>query len=164
MLTVTSLAVLSLLTVTFAAAGKASPVNACDLLTLTDVQGVLGAGFTAHPVSGATCAYSRGQGDHETDVVIGVSSIPPQVASDSTPWLKMQQANIKQRGGTVTVTPVSGLGEGAFYLLDAGKKPPVFQLHFGRGSREVVLDVETGREPNIGAAQTLGKIAYARLR
>lgn len=50
------------------------------------------------------------------------------------------------------------------YLLDPGKKPTAFQLHFGKGNREVILEVMTGGQPNIDAAQKLGKIAYSRLR
>ncbi len=45
------------------------------------------------------------------------------------------------------------------YLLDPGKKPTAFQLHFGKGNREVILEVMTGGQPNIDAAQKLGKIA-----
>jgi hypothetical protein len=74
----------------------------------------------------------------------------------------MTQEGIKQQGGAVT--PVGGLGEGAFYLLDPGKKPPVFLLQFGKGNLEVILSVLTGGKPNIEAAQKLAKIAYPRLR
>lgn len=157
-----SLAAIALFTVKIVPAGGASPGNACELLTLKDVQGVLGSGFTPRqdvPLIGqmptmSNCAYSKG-GD--SAVVVSLQ----QTIYDSAQYLNMAQAGIKQQGGTVT--PVGGLGEGAFYLLDPGKDPPIFQLYFGKGNREVILEVLTGRKPNIDAAQTLAKIAYARL-
>lgn len=163
MLSFIALAVIVLLTAHVAPAGNASPGNACEVLTLNDVQGVLGSGFTPRqdaPLAGqfptmSNCAYSRG-GDNA--VAVGLQ----RIIYDSAQYLKMVQEGIKQQGGAVT--PVGGLGEGAFYLLDPGQKPPVFQLHFGKGNREVTLSVLTGGKPDIEAAQKLAKIAYSRLR
>ena len=163
MLSFVVLAVIVLLTTHAAPAGNASPGNACDLLALKDVQGVLGSGFTPRPdvpLTGqfptmSNCAYGKG-GDNA--VVVGLQ----RTIYDSVQYLKMEQEGIKQQGGAVT--PVGGLGEGAFYLLDPGHKPPVFQLHFGKGTREVILSVLTGGKPDIEAAQKLAKIAYSRLK
>ncbi len=165
MLSLIALAVITLLTAHVAPAGDAAPGNACELLTLKDVQGVLGSGFTPRqdvPLTGqfptmSNCAYSK-SGDNA--VVIGLQ----RIIYDSAQYLKMMQEGIKQQGGAVTVTPVGGLGEGAFYFVDPGKDPPPFQLHFGKGNREVLLSVLTGGKPNIDAAQKLAKIAYSRLK
>jgi hypothetical protein len=162
MLSVIALAVIVLFTPRVAPAGSASPGNACELLTLKDVQDVLGSGFTPRPgvplmgqfPTMSNCAYSKGA---DSAVVVGLQ----RTIYDSVQYLKMEQEGIKQQGGAVT--PVGGLGEGAFYLLDPGHQPPVFQLHFGMGTREVVLSVLTGGKPNIEGAQKLAKVAYSRL-
>ncbi len=165
MLIFMSLAVIVLLTAHAAPAGNASPGNACELLTLKDVQDVLGSGFTPRPdapLAGqfptmSNCAYSKG-GD--SAVVVGLQ----RTIYDSAQYLKMTQEGIKQQGGGVAVTPVGGLGEGAFYVVDPRQKPPVFTLQFGKGNLEVVLSVLTGGKPNIEGAQKLAKIAYSRLK
>ncbi len=164
MLSLIALAVITLLTAHVALAGDASPGDACELLTLKDVQGVLGSGFTPRqdvPLTGqfptmSNCAYSK---SGNNAVVVSLQ----RIIYDSAQYLKMVQAGIKQQGGAVTVTPVGGLGEGAFYFVGPGNPPP-FQLHFGKGNRLVILEVVTGGKPNIDAAQKLAKIAYSRLR
>ncbi len=165
MLSFIALAVIILLTAHVAPAGDASPGNACELLTLKDLQGVLGSGFTPRqdvPLTGqfptmSNCAYSRSGNDA---VVVSLQ----RTIYDSAQYLKTVQAGIKQQGGAaVTVTPVGGLGEGAFYFVGSGNPQP-FQLLFGKGSRVVILEVVTGGKPNIDAAQKLAKIAYSRLR
>lgn len=171
MLTFMSLAVTGLLTASAVPAVGASAGNACDLLTLNDLQGILGSGFTPRqdiPLPGQTptmsnCAYGRSGSSGTND---GVAISLRQIAYDSAQYLRMEQAGIKQRGGGVTVTPVGVLGEGAFYFLgpDAGKDPAQFQLHFGKGNRLVMISVATGGKPNVDAAQKLAKIAYSRLR
>jgi hypothetical protein len=162
LLTLAALAAAVVFTAKLAPAGGAAPATGCDLLTLKDVQGVLGNGFTAFPVMGTTCGYSRGEGDAEVDVVVALSEIPPHVASDSAQFLRMQHANTKP---PTTVTPVAGLGAGAFYFLDSSKEQPFFQLHFAKGNRLVVMAVtrEHGRKPDIDATLKLAKIAYMRL-
>jgi len=163
MLSIIALAVIVLLTARVAPAGSASPGNACELLTLMDVQDVLGSGFSPRPDVALTgpfptmsnCAYSKGQ---DNAVVVGLQ----RTIYDSVQYLKMEQEGIKQQGGAMT--PVGGLGEGAFYLLDPEHKPPVFQLHFGKGTREVILSVLTGGKADIEAAQKLARIAYSRLK
>jgi hypothetical protein len=166
-LSLMALAVITLSTAHVAPAGDAPPGNACELLTLKDVQSVLGSGFTPRqdaPLTGqmptmSNCAYSKS----EDAVVISFS----RTIYDSVQYLKMEQTGIKQQGGGVTLTPVGGLGEGAFYMVGPAKSPkdpPFFQLHFGKGTREVILSVLTGGKPNIDAAQKLAKIAYSRLK
>ena len=170
MLMFMSLAVVGLLTANAVPAVGASPGNACDLLTLNDVQGVLGGGFTPRqdlPLTGQTptssnCAYGKSADNSKGNgVVISLQLIP----YDSAQYLNMEQAGMKQGGG-LTVTPVGGLGEGAFFFLGPSpdKNPEQFQLHFGKGNRMVILSVVTGGKPNIDAAQKLAKIAYSRLR
>jgi hypothetical protein len=162
LLSLIALAAITLVTAHSAPAGDASPGNACELLALKDVQGVLGSGFTPRqdvPLTGqmptiSNCAYSK---SGNNAVVVSLQ----RIIYDSAQYLKMVQAGIKQQGGTVT--PVGGLGEGAFYFVDPGKDPPPFQLHFGKGNRHVILEVATGGKPNIDAAHKLAKIAYSRL-
>jgi hypothetical protein len=167
MLSFVVLAVIILLTTHAAPAGNASPGSACDLLALKDVQGVLGSGFTPRqdvPLTGqfptmSQCAYSKGGND-----VVVVLSLQRTIY-DSAQYLKMTQEGIKQEGGAaVAVTPVGGLGEGAFYVVDPRQKPPVFLLFFGKGTLELQLSVLTSGKPNIEAAQKLAKIAYPRLK
>jgi hypothetical protein len=65
------------------------------------------------------------------------------------------------------MTPLGGLGEGDFYFVGSNpEKDPggKFQLHFGKGNREVILSVVTDGKLKIGAAQKLAKIAYSRPR
>ncbi len=160
-----SLAVTGLLTGNVVPAVGASPGNACELLTLKDVQGVLGSGFTPRPdallIQSAVmsqCAYSKGG----NGVVVFVNL--QRTIYDSPQYLKTMQEGIKQQGSGVTLTPVGGLGEGAFYFVDPKQKPPVFQLLFGKGTLEVTVSVLTGGKPDIDAAQKLAKIAYPRLK
>ena len=65
----------------------------------------------------------------------------------------------------MTVTPVAGLGTGAFDFQgpNAGPTPGLFQLHFGKGHRLVTLAVATGGRPDLQAAQALASIVYPRL-
>jgi hypothetical protein len=156
-----------LLTASVVPAMGASPGNACDLLTLKDVQGVLGSGLTPRPDAPLTgqfptmsqCAYSKGG----NDVVVVVSL--QRTIYDSAQYLKTTQEGMKQEGGAaVTVTPVGGLGDGAFYVVDPRQKPPVFQLLFGKGTVEASLSVLTDGKPDIDAAQKLAKIVSSRLK
>ena len=133
-------------------------MKACQLITAQDVQGVLGAGYTAqnmteNPIM-SVCGYKKGA---DNGVLVSLQ----QTIYDSAQYLNTEQTGIKQQGGAVT--PVGGLGAGAFYLLDPGKNPPVFQLHFGKGNLEVILTVITAGRPNVDAARKLAKVAYARL-
>ena len=165
-----SLAVTGLLGVQVVPAVGASPGNACELLTLKDVQGVLGGGFIPRqdvPLTGQTpvmsnCAYGKSADNSKGNgVVISVQLIP----YDSAQYLNMEQTGMKQQGG-LAMTPVGGLGDGAFYFLgpDVQKNPEQFQLHFGKGNRLVIISAVTGGKPNIDAAQKLARIAYSRLR
>lgn len=155
------LAVLALFAAGIAPAAGALSIKACQLVTTKDAQGVLGDGYTPQDMTEnqimSMCGYKKG-GDNA--VLISLQ----QTIYDSAQYLKMTHDGIKQQGGGVTVTPVGGLGEGAFYVVDPSKKPPIFQLYFGRGNLEVILSVLTGGKPNIDAAQKLAKIAYSRLR
>ncbi len=158
-LIVVALAAMALFAVAIAPAAGALSMKACQLITAKDVQGVLGDGYKPQTLQESqimsVCGYNKG-GDNA--VVISLQ----QTIYDSAQYLNMEQTGIKQQGGAVT--PVGGLGEGAFYLLDPGKNPPIFQLHFGKGNLEVILSTLKGGKPNIDAAQKLAKIAYSRLK
>ncbi len=150
-----------------APAAGALPMKACQLVTAKDVQGVLGDGYTTQDVLEteimSMCAYTKGK---EAVKEAAVSISLQRTIYDSAQYLKMTQEGIKQQGGAaVTLTPVGGLGEGAFYVVDPRQKPPIFQLHFGKGNLEVILSVLTGGgKPNVDAALKLAKIAYPRLK
>ncbi len=160
---VVAFALMALCAAAIAPAAGALPMKACQLVTAKDVQGVLGDGYTTQDLLEneimSTCAYTKGK---EAAKEAAVSISLQRTIYDSVQYLKMTQEGINQQGGAVT--PVGGLGEGAFYLLDPGKKPPVFLLQFGKGNLEVILSVLTGGKPNIDAAQKLAKIAYSRLQ
>ncbi len=162
MLIVVSLAAMALFAVAIAPAAGALSMKACQLVTVKDVRGVLGDGYTPQNLQEnqimSQCAYTK-----DKDTAVGISL--QQTIYDSAQYLKMEQAGIKQQGGQVTITPVNGLGEGAFYFVSPVANPlPTFQLHFGKGNLEVILQVHTGGKPNIDAAQKLAKIAYSRLK
>lgn len=171
MLMFVSLAVTGLMTANVVVAAGASPGNACELLTLKDVQSILGSGFVSRqaiPLAGqtptmSTCAYGESANDSKGNgVVISLQ----RIVMDSAQYLKMEQTGIKQQGGGgVTVTAAGGLGEGAFYFLgpSAQNNLEQFQLHFGKGTRLVIIAVATGGKSNIAAAQKLAKIAHSRL-
>ncbi len=141
-------------------------MKACQLITAKDVQGVLGDGYSDAQVvvenqTMSQCAYTKGK---EAVKEAAVSITLQQTIYDSLQYLKMTQQGIRQNGGP-PVVPVGGLGEGAFYVVDPGKNPPIFLLQFGKGNLEVILSVLTGGgKPNIDAAQKLAKIAYSRLK
>lgn len=161
-LIVVSLAAMALVAVVIAPAAGALSMKACQLITAKDVLGVLGDGYTPQTLAEtqvmSMCGYNKSGGNA---VVINLQ----QTIYDSAQYFKMQQAGMKQQGG-VTVTPVGGLGDGAYYWLgpDAQKHPEQFQLQFGKGNQVVAISVVNGGKPNIEAAQKLAKIAYARLR
>jgi hypothetical protein len=160
---VVALVVMALSAAVIAPAAGALSMKACQLVTLKDVQGVLGDGYAPQNLTESqimsTCGYKYNKGG-ENAVIISLQ----QTIYDSAQYLKITQGGIKQQGAAVAVTPVGGLGEGAFYVVDPGHKPPLFQLYFGKGTLEVVLSVITGGKPNIEAAQKLAKIAYSRLK
>src|ERR1700730_5341700 len=95
-----SLAVTGLLTANVVPAVGASPGSACELLTLNDVQDVLGGGFTPRQdvsLAGqmptmSNCAYSK-SGDNAVAVSL------QRTIYDSAQYLKMAQEGIKQQGG-----------------------------------------------------------------
>jgi hypothetical protein len=162
MLIVVSLTAMALFAVAIAPATGALSMKACQLVTVKDVQGVLGDGYTTQDILEnqimSQCGYTKGK-----DTVVGISL--QQTIYDSAQYLKTEQAGIKQQEGQVTVTPVNGLGEGAFYFVSPVANPlPAFQLHFGKGNLVVALQVHTDGKPNIDAAQKLAKIAYSRLK
>ncbi len=161
---VVAVAVMALCAAAIGPAAGALSMKACQLVTAKDVQGVLGDGYTAQDLLEnqimSQCAYTKGK---EAVKEAAVSISLQQTIYDSVQYLKMTQEGIKQNGGPA-VTPVGGLGEGAFYVVDPRQKPPVFLLQFGKGNLEVILSVLTGGKPNIDAAQKLAKIAYSRLK
>jgi hypothetical protein len=150
-----ALAMIALFTIDFEPAAGALSIKACQLITATDVQGVLGNGYTQEDLLEneitSVCGYKKGDGNA---IVVHLSQSVTDVG--------VEQAGIRQHAGkSVTVTSVDGLGEGAFYFVDDKQN---FQLIFGKGGRRVGLSVLTGRVPNIDAALKLGKVAYPRLR
>jgi len=140
-----------------ATAARALPMKACELLTAKDIESVLGAGYTPKEILDnqimSDCAYTKSKGDAVTITL-------KQEFQGAGQVLKMEQEGIKQRGGQVSA--VSGLGEGAYYLLDSGKN--IFLLNFGKGNLRVIVSVDSGGKPNIDAGMKLAKIAYPRLR
>jgi hypothetical protein len=148
---------LALLIASAAWAARALPMKACELLTVKDIESALGAGYTPKEILDnqimSACAYTKGKGD-------AVSITLKQEFQGAAQILKMEQDGLKQRGGQTT--PVSGLGEGAYYLLDSGKD--VFLLNFGKGNLRVIVSVDSSGKPNIDAALKLAKIAYPRLK
>ncbi|HET8999283.1 MAG TPA: hypothetical protein VFP86_06530 [bacterium] len=159
-----SLAAMALFAVAIAPAAGALSMKACQLITAKDVQSVLGDGYTAQNMMEneimSQCAYTKGK---EAVKEAAVSISLQQTIYDSVQYLKTAQEGIKQNGGPA-VTPVGGLGEGAFYVVDPKQKPPILLLQFGKGKLEVVLSVLRGGKPDIEAAQKLAKIAYSRLK
>jgi hypothetical protein len=147
---------LALLIASAASAARALPMKACELLTVKDIESVLGAGYTPKDILDnqimSTCAYTKGKTD-----VVGVTLKREFLSAAQE--LQMEQDGIKQQG--VRVTPVSGLGEGAYYFVDPKNN---FQLNFGKGNLRVLLAVESGGKPNIDAAVKLAKMAYPRLK
>ncbi len=158
---VVALVVMVLSAAVIAPAAGALSMKACQLIVAKDVQGVLGDGYTPQNMVEnqimSVCGYTKGK---ESVVSIGLQ----QSIYDSAQFLKMTQAGIKQQG--VGVTPVGGLGEGAFYVLGPNpqENPGQFQLYFGKGNQYVIISVVTSGKPNIAAAQKLAKIAYSRLK
>lgn len=129
-------------------------MKACELLTLKDVQGVVGSGYTQETTIEnaimSVCVYKKGNGN-AVIVTLSRKSVD----------LKVEQAAIKQqKWNSVTVTPVGGLGEGAYSLDDK----QIFALNFGKGGLKGTLSVQTDGKPNTGATLKLAKIAYSRLR
>jgi hypothetical protein len=148
---------LVLLIASAASAARALPMKACELLTVKDMETVLGAGYTPKEILDnqimSACAYTKGKGDAVTITL-------KQEFQSADQILKMEQEGIKQRGGQISA--VSGLGDNAYYLLDSGKN--IFLLNFGKGNLRVIVSVDSGGKPNIDAAMKLAKIAYPRLR
>jgi hypothetical protein len=148
---------LALLTASSALAAGSLAMKACELLTRKDVEGVLGSGYTPQEMLNnqimSACAYTKGKVD-----VVSVTL--KQEFYGAAQVLKMEQEGIKQQGGAIT--PVNGLGEGAYYLLDS--KNNIFQLNFGKGKLRVIVTVNSGGKPNIEAALKLAKIVYPRLK
>ena len=153
--------VIALLALEIAAAGSGLPMHACQLITPKDVQSVLGSGYAPeemlHNEIQSTCGYKQHGGN--TIVLVSFS----RTIYDSPQYLKMEQQGMKQSAAQVNVTQVTGLGEGAFYFVGTGQNGPVFQLHFGKGTLHVILDVETNQKPNVDAALKLARIAYPRI-
>ena len=157
-----ALAIVIVSAIVTAPAVGALSMKACQLVTAKDVQSVLGAGYTQQTMTEnqvmSVCGYNKGGGNA---VIISLQ----QTIYNQPQYLKMEQEGIKQQpGGAGVLTSVSGLGEGAFYLLDPKNDPPIFQLHFGKGNLEVIVTVMSGGKPNIDAAQKLAKIAYPLLK
>lgn len=90
--------------------GQGSASSACDLLTSADAAAALGQAVdqpTANQGGGNNCTYAP-------TVITGLTSIELNVLTSST------FAQVKGHVGQgMTLTPVSGLGDDAFYL-DAG--------------------------------------------
>lgn len=148
---------LAMLIASRAPAAGALPMKACELLTVKDVETVLGAGYAPQEVLNnqimSMCGYTK----HNVDVV---SVTLRQEIYGIAQALQLEQEGIKQQGGQIT--PVSGLGEKAYYLLDSRKN--IFQLNFGKGKLRVTVTAESSGKPNIDAALKLAKVAYLRLK
>jgi len=161
MLIVVSLAVMALFAVEILPAVGAPPIKACQLVTAKDVADVLGGGYTQTEVNEITCAYAvRGGG--LTVNLLGT-------LSDAASSLKEAQAGFKQHGRTVS--PASGLGEGAYYVSiprSESSQPSatgsVGWISFGRGKLIVQLAMtQDAPSVDIPALLKLARIAYPRL-
>jgi hypothetical protein len=137
------------------AAAGSMPMKACELITAKDVETILGSGFAPQDVLDteitSTCAYVKNK--------VGVVSVTlTRDSMSAAQLLQIQQAGFKQQG--LQVTPVSGLGESAYYVINSESD---FVLNFGRGNLRVML-AESGGKPNIEAALKLARMAYPRLK
>ena len=153
-----------LLMASFVFAGSSKLPDACTLLTAQDVQSVVGAGFELSPFHGmssdsSNCGYTK-----DPKNVANLTLIPASggAAATLSGMMKMQS----ERG--FKVTPVQGLGEGAYYgeknIPGAKQFPNVATLHFGKGEIQALLDVQLNGKPDIEAAQKLAKLVYDRMK
>lgn len=161
MLIAVALAAMALVAVEIAPAVGAPPVKACQLVTAKDVADVFGGGYTQTEANEITCAYTA-SGRGLTVNLLGT-------LSDAASTLTAAQAGFKQQGRTVG--PVSGLGEGAYYLAiprsDSSQPSATVSLGtiaFGKGQLIVQLAMtEDAPSVDFPALLKLAKIAYPRL-
>ncbi len=140
-----------MLAVTVARADE-TKLEACKLLTLQDVTSVVGGGFKPTELlkSSEICGYIKSSADTVGFFIAGPSS-------DAAAGLKDRQERFKKAGQAIT--PVAGLGEGAFYVIFNNQ----LTLNFFVGQLYAQLGVLTGGKPNVDATLKLAKIALARM-
>src|SRR5262249_47402873 len=128
---------------------------------------VLGPGFTLAPapVSGPkACIYSRmhsGEAEPSDRISLTLRDEPGGAPQKLAELSQSEMVNsFRSRG--IPVNPAPDLGPGAFYFDYPDNKHLNFLL-FGKGKVVLALGAWTDKKPNVKAAQTLAKAAYARL-
>jgi len=151
-----SITVIAMFAVRIAPAAGELPVKSCQLITAKDVQATLGSGYAEEHLLDnevqSYCGYKKGAG-----TAVGIQ-LTRQIM-DAGQYLETVQAGMKQQGKAVT--PVAGLGRGAFHWVDNKENRMLF--YFGKGNLVVGISAHSGGKPNIDAALKLAKIAYPRL-
>jgi len=129
----------------------AAPPDACKLLTLGDVQAMLGNGFAPAPGGMASdysaCTYKRGSG--EVAGIIVLKGTP--TAADA----------LKERAKILgsKATPVTGLGEGAFRVAFGN----IAGVWFGKGAWQANAEIKGSSAPEVAQVQKLAGIVLSRL-
>jgi hypothetical protein len=119
----------------------------CRLLTLDDVQGVMGAGFHQLPSvpNGTICFYQK------ESATAGLRYFV--IDSEAAVQLGKMRQDLKK------TLPVVGLGDGAFSRVLGSN----IALYFGKGNFVVSLEVSYDNKPGMEQAQKLAKVVLARL-
>ncbi len=137
----------------------APPCN--KLLAVQDVTGAAGPGFTRyHPLIAppTACAYGRKQtasGPYREWVLLSPEETPDGAAQ------KLAQLSTTYKRINASMTEVSGLGPGAFYMED--KTTGQTSVYFGKGNLYLELWYKVGSRSETKAALALAKLVYGRL-
>jgi hypothetical protein len=127
--------------------------DGCKVLVHEDVVGTLGKAYADVAPQNLfgdrnTCAFQRSAADLAGIVLFEA----PGGAAASLKGLA------EMVGRNNPVTPVDGLGTGAFVVTGGGR----MGLHFGRGNVRMTLEVQSGGKPDVQAAIRLARAVYAR--
>jgi hypothetical protein len=125
----------------------------CALLSLADVQRVLGGGFEPPLAAPTMCAYARHKGSDQ--VLLGL------VGSLGSAAQTLKQSADAYRSRGIQVTPAAGLGPGAFSFVPPGGSQVA--LMFGKGNLVASLQVSVNNKPDLSAALKLAKVVYAKM-
>jgi len=135
------------------------PPDACKLVTLADVTGALGAGFTQNPAGAlansgdmSACLYQKGPTNTVAIAVLG--------APDDDAKAAVLTRQDRQRRAGRTVTPLPGVCDVAFTVSIT---PSNTTLIAAKGPWQVEFQVVAGGKPDATAEQKLAKAACARL-
>jgi hypothetical protein len=125
----------------------------CALLSLADVQRVLGGGFEPFPATSTMCWYTRHKGGDQVMLSLGGS------LGSAAQTLKQSADAYRSRG--IQVTSATGLGPGAFSFVPPGG--PAVALMFGKGNLVATLQVSVNNKPDLSAALKLAKVVYEKM-